>query len=159
MLQHPHLVHSRQQRHLISQQTMPHQSHLQHQTGIQLPQPMQSNFHPSQQQQQQQQLQQQSQQIQYPHQQSGSTSSDIMPVQHNHKRPIGGSYLMQQTSFSSSEEEFDGKFLIYSDFIVIFSFCLHPEKCSRIGNLSIYINKPHKINNNKKNHFHVKHTI
>lgn len=47
MLQHPHLVHSRQQRPFISQQT----SHLQHSSGIQLPQPMQSHYHPSQQQQ------------------------------------------------------------------------------------------------------------
>lgn len=49
MLQHPHLVHSRQQRPFISQQT----SHLQHSSGIQLPQPMQSHYHhPSQQHQQ-----------------------------------------------------------------------------------------------------------
>lgn len=52
MLQHPHLMHSRQQRHFTTQQ-QPHS----HSSGIQLPQPMQSHYHrqdhldPSQQQQ------------------------------------------------------------------------------------------------------------
>lgn len=54
MLQHPHLVHSRQQRSFISQQT----SHLQHSSGIQLPQPMHTHYHPSQQQQSTHQMQQ-----------------------------------------------------------------------------------------------------
>lgn len=33
-----------------------------------------------------------------------------MQPQHNHKRPIAGSYLVQQTSLSSSEDECDGEF-------------------------------------------------
>lgn len=69
MLQHPHLMHSRQQRHFTTQQHS-------HSSGIQLPQPMQSHYHRQEQhlhpsQQQQHQLQQQQQQ------QHLSSGSDI----------------------------------------------------------------------------------
>lgn len=49
MLQNPHLMHTRQQRHFITQQQQQQQKQqqqiLSHSSGIQLPQPMQSHYH------------------------------------------------------------------------------------------------------------------
>ncbi|XP_055320208.1 regulating synaptic membrane exocytosis protein 2 isoform X3 [Sitodiplosis mosellana] len=86
MLQHPHLMHSRQQRHFTTQQ-QPHP----HSSGIQLPQPMQSHYH--------------RQDHLHPSQQHSSSGADIQNIK-PHKRPIVG-HLAQQTSFSSSDEEYD----------------------------------------------------
>lgn len=55
----------------------------------------------------------------------------MMQPQHNHKRPIGGSYLVQQTSLSSSEDEYDGEFDHFSNLIFLsfssapIAICLH----------------------------------
>ncbi|XP_031621686.1 regulating synaptic membrane exocytosis protein 2 isoform X2 [Contarinia nasturtii] len=89
MLKHPHLMHPRQQRHFIKQQQHSHSS------GIQLPQPMQSHYH------RQEHLHPSQQHLQQ-HSSSGAATQNI----NQHKRPIAG-HLAQQTSFSSSEEEYD----------------------------------------------------
>lgn len=57
-----------------------------------------------------------------PYQQSGSSSGGDMIQPHNHQRPIVGQYLAQQTSFSSSEEEYDGEFYNFSMFHCVFFF-------------------------------------
>lgn len=57
----------------------------------------------------------------------------MMQPQHNHKRPIDGSYLVQQTSLSSSEDEYDGEFDHFSNLLFFslffssgpFAICLH----------------------------------
>lgn len=99
MRQHPHLVHPRQQGYLSGQSQSQIDSHQSQQpTHHQLPQ------NPSQQ-----------SQMLYKRQQPKPTSHDLQQQQHygssmqdphkKNKRPLGGPYLSQQRSFSSSEEE------------------------------------------------------
>lgn len=135
MLQHPHLVHPRQQQHYAAQSQYQTQATIQ---SVQLPlQPGQQPYQkqsqqlpqqPSQQQHlhptQQIAHQQQKQHHQLQQKQSSSFSSSEMHSQ-KHKRPLTGQYLAKQTSLSSSDEdirstpEFEGKFLFscfYSSF-------------------------------------------